>query len=753
MTSSPRPDVFDRHPIVVLVALTLIFYWKLAFTDQFTFLETPDLAFQDLPWYQFQARSMHQGTFPLWDPFQWCGQTVVGQMQPGAAFPLNWPIFLAPLKNGYLNLAWVHWHFVLMHLLAAFFMYALCRELGSSRFASIMAGAAFSFGGYLGTVGWPQMVHGAMWIPAVFLFLHRMVERGWGWTAVSNAALCGGTIGFSLLSGHHQAPLFTLLAFGCVYLYFAFSRGPIARYAALLAVVALFTFLVGGLQILPAYEYGSQAYRWVGPPQPVRMQEVVPYYAQYLWGIFPLSLLGTLFQKAYLVTDPFLGFISLTFALFAVVAGWERPRVKLYSVVALGAIAYSVGHYSVFHGLIYALVPLMNKARSPAHAIFVFQFAALTLAAQGIDLVFGPQRPEWERWRNRILKALVAIGLLALTLLFWLYLNLKFETNPGDQVMLASVVAFLLAALLQGLDRGHVSAGVVRVSLALLLVFELSITSYFYFAQRQDPKRALYLKELSAHPGIIEFLKAQPAPFRFDISSQTDQLANLGDWEGLESTRGYLASVSSDLYDLFGWDWGRATLLMNTVYVISKEPTRPGQREVYAEPAGWKVFRNDDAFPRAWAVHSIRVARDSSEAAALFRSRDLDLRRETVLMAGSAPAPALEACGGESRIEIVQRTLHSIRARASMPCQGLVVFGDPYFPGWQARVDGRPTTLYAPFGALRGVVVPAGEHTFEFVYRPYSVYLGGALTALGLLGCGLLAWLAQSRQRAASASR
>ena len=40
----------------------------------------------------------------------------------------------------------------------------------------------------------------------------------------------------------------------------------------------------------------------------------------------------------------------------------------------------------------------------------------------------------------------------------------------------------------------------------------------------------------------------------------------------MENTRGYLASISSRLYDLMGWDWGRATLLMNTVYVIAKEP-------------------------------------------------------------------------------------------------------------------------------------------------------------------------------------
>ncbi|MBI3693481.1 MAG: YfhO family protein, partial [Acidobacteria bacterium] len=743
-----------------LLALTLAFYWKLALTSQFTFLETPDLAYQVLPWWQMQARAMQRGVFPLWDPYQWAGQPVLGQMQPGAAFPPNWLLFLAPLQNGYLDLAWVHRYYVLMHFVAALFMYALCRELGSSRFASVVAGAAFSFGGYLGTVPWPVMFHGAMWISLAFLFFHRMVRCGRGLGAAANAALCGGAMGASLLSGHHQAPMFTALTFGGVFLYWAVvgrwepGRGPAAaqggRPTWLLGVVVLFAFLIGAAQLLPAWEYGSRAYRWVDLPHPVRMEEAVPYYAQYDKGIFPLSLLGTLFPKAHLTMDPFLGFVCLSFALFAVAAGWRLLRVRIYSVVALGALAYVAGHYSLLHGLIYTLAPLVNKARSPAHGIFVFQFAALTLTAQGIDLFFGPQEAAWARWRGRIRKALVTIGLAAWALLLWLAVRGRFESNPHDQVTLSALVALLLAAVLYGFERGRLTCRAARAWILLLLPFELSITSHFFISHRNDPKRALYLHQLRAHPGIVAFLKGQPGPFRFDVSSQTDFPANLGDWEGLESLRGYLASVSKGLYDFMAWDWNRASLLLNTVYVVGKEPTRPGQREVYVEPDGWKVFRNDDAFPRAWVVHAIRLARDASQAAEWFHRRDFDARRETILLAGGAAAPpGIEPCGGESTVEVTGHTLHRIRARASAACAGMVVFAEAHFPGWEAKVDGRPATVYAPFGALRGVAVPAGSHTIEMVYRPYSVYLGAALSALGLLGCAALAWFA----RRAAASR
>ena len=44
-----------------------------------------------------------------------------------------------------------------------------------------------------------------------------------------------------------------------------------------------------------------------------------------------------------------------------------------------------------------------------------------------------------------------------------------------------------------------------------------------------------------------------------------------------------------------------------------------------------------------------------------------------------------------------------------------------------------PAPIYEVNGAMRGMVVPKGAHTVTMRYRPVSVYLGGALTLLGIL--------------------
>ena len=83
--------------MAVLAVSIVLFFWKLVFTRQFEWIWGPDLAQQVLPWFEIQARQFNAGHWPLWDPSFWCGQPLIGQMQPGAAFPLNWILFSLPL--------------------------------------------------------------------------------------------------------------------------------------------------------------------------------------------------------------------------------------------------------------------------------------------------------------------------------------------------------------------------------------------------------------------------------------------------------------------------------------------------------------------------------------------------------------------------------------------------------------------------------------------------------------------------------
>ena len=44
---------------------------------------------------------------------------------------------------------------------------------------------------------------------------------------------------------------------------------------------------------------------------------------------------------------------------------------------------------------------------------------------------------------------------------------------------------------------------------------------------------------------------------------------------------------------------------------------------------------------------------------------------------------------------------HQIVATVSMQCSGFVIIAAPYYPGWQAYLDGKRVPIYPAYGALR----------------------------------------------------
>lgn len=730
-----KPDLFERRPLVFLIGLVLLFFWKLVISSQYTFLDSPDTAFQVLPWYQVQARAWNAGAFPLWDPYQWAGQSLIGQMQPGVAFPLNWPLFLAPLKDGYINLDWVHLHFVSMHVLAALFMYALGRELGRSRYAALLVGVAFGCSGYVGSTGWPQMIHGAIWIPLIFLLFHRVAKARSMGPALAHAVLCGGAIGLSLLSGHHQTPMYTLMALTAFLLVVVIRRWSESKEQAgglmgLYVVVAVVAFLVAALQLLPGYEYGQEAYRWVNTPEPVTMGEELPLYVHTDLRLMAVSLLGVFVPRANLALSTFVGFVCLSMFVYAVATCWKERLVQGYFALAVGALAYSIGPLSIVHGWIYSLMPFADKARSPSHAIFVFQFAVLVVAGFGLDRLLdaASQDERDEVWTSRIAKVLLGFAVVAGALVLNHFLAGDLNNYAAESAVLGALSALGLAGLLAALRRRALSPVVLRSLLLLLMMFEMSVAHSRVLMHRSAPDRPGYLDALTELKGVTGFLKQQPQPFRFEIVTDGHK-ANVGSWEELEMVDGLLASASTGVYDFVARDWHPQRLRLNMVYTVSKEKTRDEQIEMYHDPSGWKVFRNPDASGRIWAVADVSELDDPRDAGAV--------------------GPSVDSCGSAPRLVSFALEPESVGARVATDCAGYVVFADPYFPGWEVEVDGGATPLYRAEGALRAVSLPAGEHDVRFVYRPSSVRMGAWLSGLGLLLClGVIGYLWRSRARA-----
>jgi hypothetical protein len=721
-----------KQAVLIPLALALIvtlFFWKLL-TKQYTWMDHPDMAAQILPWLQFQADAWQKtGWFPLWDPNTWGGQPLMAQLVPGGTYPLNWPLFLLPFgSDGRIRPLYVHLQFILAHIMAAIFGYWFCRDLKRSVPASILGGLAFSLTGMVGTWGWPQMLHSSIWMPLPAMYLYRSVVRESGQWA--NAALCGFFTGLMFLGGHHQVPALFALLMGGMWAVRLWQQGRAAIPAT--AVFGTMTALAAGLQLIPAFEYGARSIRWVGATNPVTWGQSVPYnvHQDFQHSFYPSGVLGLVLPN---LSDysAFIGLTIVALALVGLAAGFRRfAEIPYIGAAGIAAALFAFGGYSIYHGVAYLFVPMVEKLRTPAMAFSMAQFALIVLAAYGVDAI----RDEPERIQRRWMQILCGLGGVA-----WAGIVLGAIARPQtgseyERLAVLGLMAFTMAGLLSARLSGAMSIRTVTAALVLTMLFEVgTVTTRDYHHREAAPG---YLYEMRKHRDLIDYLKAQPGPMRIEYDLTKTIRYNVGDWDGVPQFEAYLAGLTGNIGRLVAAVEMKNVLhrIFAVNYYAGSEPKRPEtQEEVFQSQSGVKLYRNTDALPRAWIVHEVSTAAEEKLAAKLA---EVDLRKHAVL---TSTAPALATCDDSGdAVSIAQFTPDRVEYRANLACRGMVVMSETWYPGWYATVDGADAKVYEADGAIRGVVTEAGAHTIVLRYRPWSVYLGAAMSLFAALIAGFV---------------
>jgi len=142
-------------------------------------------------------------------------------------------------------------------------------------------------------------------------------------------------------------------------------------------------------------------------------------------------------------------------------------------------------------------------------------------------------------------------------------------------------------------------------------------------------------------------------------------------------------------------------------------------------PSSHVLLRFKHALPRAAVFHRWRSLGDEDVLRALA-----DKKRNVA-------AELLTASGGErtdstqitSPVEFLEYGRQKVALRVSLPEEGILVLNDKYDSAWTVRVDGEKSELLRCNYIMRGVRVPAGEHSVVFSYRPYLAHFVLAVVA------------------------
>ncbi len=153
------------------------------------------------------------------------------------------------------------------------------------------------------------------------------------------------------------------------------------------------------------------------------------------------------------------------------------------------------------------------------------------------------------------------------------------------------------------------------------------------------------------------------------------------------------------------------------------------------------VFENHRALPRAWLASEPRVLGEA-EMLQVIRSGKLpdgqvwDPQRVALIQTPLDFKPQPGDANATATVMTHEPNRVIVRTRST--ASSILVLSENHYPGWRSYVDGNfVETLRVDYN-LRGVTLPAGEHTVEFLYRPASVFIGVAISLLTLVG--LVLW-------------
>ena len=690
-----RPSLVTRLILPSFFLLALLYLWPLSLHPNFIAFppksEFTDLLITHLPNAEYVRDSLARyGQLPLWNAQMFAGQPFAADPLAGMWYPPGWLLLVrsVPLPFAFnlllaLHVAW-----------AGYGLYRLLRDEGLPPGPAFLGGLAFcgtpKLIAHLGA-GHVSLVCAVSWTPWLMLAVKRAASGG----GLKHGALAGASLALIFLADVRWA--FYAGGLGAAYWLVLLSRvlahsGPpprpltnvIARSEATKQSTRLF-FAVG-----PALAFGG-IFLSLSAVLALPLAEFLSYSnrsALTLAEAAVLSLPPYPYLLGLVIPDlggfyewmTYLGVVPLLLSFL----GLSRGKL-FWAAVVLCAVAFSLGANFGFFPLLFRLLPGLGFLRVPPRAWFIVAFGVCLLAAHGAQSLISDLLPRLAQRYAR----------------------------PS----LTYFVSYLLPllCLLTALD-------LLRVDSTLLVA-------------RPRPARVPAAEWIAAQPGLFRVYSPSYSLPPGDGLQHVDGVNPLqlaASVKFIESASGVHASSYSVTLPAFEAETPEAPVdlatanaeaapdarllgLLNVKYVAAEFPlTAPGLSlaQIYGRT---RVYENVQAVARAGVITP---------------ASEVSLNN----------SPATSLAGVEAdRAEIQFLSPNRVELRAAGP--GRLILSEVIYPGWQVWVDGVGQPIEMAGGLLRSVVLASGEHEVIFEFHPLTVYVGAAISLLGLIALiGLWRW-------------
>jgi hypothetical protein len=178
--------------------------------------------------------------------------------------------------------------------------------------------------------------------------------------------------------------------------------------------------------------------------------------------------------------------------------------------------------------------------------------------------------------------------------------------------------------------------------------------------------------------------------------------------------------------------------MLNMKYVIVPDQKDPKQTQAIPNPF---------AMGSCWLVNEVKFVKNADEEMNGLNNFDpkqvafVDERFKSAV-------PFTPVYDSTATIKLIQNNNDEIKYEFNAATNQFAVFSEIYYPsGWEAYIDGKKMPYCKTDYALRGLAIPAGKHSIEFIFDPASVREGESISRYSYIAsvlfiflCFFMAW-------------
>lgn len=700
------------------------------------------------PWKKFSIDTIKAGSFPLWNPYVFSGNTHFANLQSGVFYPVNIVFFIMPFMDGWTV------YILLQYMFLLIFTYLYLRELNLAKSASILGSVAFSFSGFIIVWGeYGNLGHAICFLPLSLYCVEKILREGKAkWYFLLTLAVT-----LSIFAGYIQLSMYMLLILGAYVLSYFFiqKEKKYKKYILILASMSV-GLLLSAIQIIPLYEVLSLSLRSTYgyaflldrllPPESIITLLVPDFFGNPATANYFLRG-GSSLERAMSI-----GVWPLLFAVIAIFT--KRSFIKNFFLISTAVIFLStvaIPPVAYFHSI---GIPFLSTG-IPTRALSIFCFCLAVLSAIGMDAYL----------KNIVEKRKIIITLIVFLILFLVLFSVTILVqDPNLLVSRRNLIlpagVFLLGSMFLIFIKQKKAVVVVLITLTILELF-YSFQKFNSFV----PKSYVYpethiSKKLRRIQGIDRYWGYGGANIdtNFQIIEKNygtdgyDPLFSKHYGELMSGSKNgeILSDMPRTVANILpGYGVNelkqnpfrqRALNLTGVKFILNRKDSvgldSAFPKDLYtlsSEKYGWQIYNNKNVLGRVVLFGNYMVQPNSKKAVSTLYSPSFNFHNTVILE--EEPGDTYKIMKDPaSKVKVTSYGQNKIIFKTESSQDQLLFISDNYFPGWVAKVDGVDTKILRANHAFRAIPLKKGNHTVIMSYFPNSFVVGSAISAVSVLG-------------------